>query len=493
LFSLYLTPFLFEQSTEKDALKSNYQTLGVLMTQVTISIVNARLYQSMKVEFDKKDKLCRELQEANQLKQQMLMMTSHELRTPLSGILGLTEMLIENTAENVQETLHTIYNSSKRMCQLIDDLLDLSKLSRARLNVRDDEEVNVEKLVTQVTNLMRPLAEARGLEMKAKLEPDLPLVLGDSNRLQQVLVNLIGNAIKFTTSGHVEVSACLEEKDAATTTSSNSKRDVVVVTVKDTGMGIDKVDQERIFGMFQQVDAKEYKSFAGTGIGLTIAKDLVELHAGRIWVESEIGDGSRFRFTLPRTLRRPLSSSASTSTSSATAAPTTTTNKTEEPVSAPVPVTRSPSLTNFSPATFGIHYSPSIPVRLATEIESRKQETVASTNQEAQREKWVLVVDDEHTNRLILKTILKTLPVAVREAKDGKEALEYCLISSPSNEHELPSLVLLDLMMPGMNGWNVCWLLREKYSVQQLPIVMISACSAEESEKAALYGANAYL
>jgi signal transduction histidine kinase len=200
------------------AFSAKLPTLNMLMTQVAIAIVNAQLYEAMKAAHDKKEKLCKELEEANQFKQQILMNTSHELRTPLSGILGLTEMLLDritsasaspttltsssslsvpsessgNGSPGSEETLVTIYNSAKRMCQLIDDLLDLSKLSSGRLRIKE-EEVRLDLLIEQVCDLMKPLADSKNLQIKTSLDPLLPRVKGDSIRLQQILVNLIGN------------------------------------------------------------------------------------------------------------------------------------------------------------------------------------------------------------------------------------------------------------------------------------------------------------
>jgi two-component system sensor histidine kinase ChiS len=215
------------------AFTAKLPTLKMLLTQVAIAVVNAQLYEAMKTAHDQKEKLCKELEEANQFKQQILMNTSHELRTPLSGILGLTEVLLDRITQNStayslpsfpcpsskstreirspiddspgnEETLVTIYNCAKRMRQLVDDLLDVSKLSSGRLSIKE-EEVRLDLLMEQVSDLMKPLAESKGLHIKTTLS-SLPRVRGDSIRLQQILVNLIGKALLFYSSSYLFLS-----------------------------------------------------------------------------------------------------------------------------------------------------------------------------------------------------------------------------------------------------------------------------------------------
>jgi two-component system sensor histidine kinase ChiS len=298
-------------------------------------------------------------------------------------------------------------------------------------------------------------------------------------------------------------------------------RQVALVSIGDTGVGIEPSDQERIFEMFAQVDAKESRSFSGTGIGLTIAKELVELHGGFIWVNSTPGEGSTFYFTLPRTIPCSDSSPSSPATSSENSTPsnepgTTTPTSKASVRSSASNVTATPHLQHILQSPLRSVSLPAIhnvPPSSSTSTTSGGEsiQTLVMTPER----NWILVVDDEQTNRLILKTLLKPLGLRVVEACNGKEALEKCLLGPPSSgsssekpkkeEEEgmekekeklrrLPNLVLLDLMMPGMSGWMVCCLLRERYSPTQLPIVMISACSSEEDKKRATsVGANYYM
>ncbi|MBI2361597.1 MAG: histidine kinase, partial [Deltaproteobacteria bacterium] len=236
------------------------------------------------------------LEEASRHKSQFLANMSHELRTPLNGILGLTEMILDKiygeVPERIRSALGDVEASGRHLLGLINDVLDLSKIEAGRLTL-SLQEYSMREIVHAVSNAIQPLAAAKNLVLKVHVPPDLPPGKGDQRRIAQVLMNLVGNAIKFAETGEVRVEVGISDGS-------------FLLSVSDTGPGIAPADQQRIFEEFQQVDGSSSRSKGGTGLGLTIAKRIIEMHGGRIWVESKIGIGSTFMFTLPLRVERQL-------------------------------------------------------------------------------------------------------------------------------------------------------------------------------------------
>jgi signal transduction histidine kinase len=214
---------------------------------------------------------------------------SHELRTPLNAILGYTEMMVDglygNVGEKAQGVLERVQSNGKHLLGLINDVLDLSKIEAGQL-VLAMEHYSVADMVSTVLSATESLARTKGLELTSNVAPDLPTGIGDARRLAQVLLNLVGNAIKFTDRGGVEIRAA-------------KAADRFEIAVVDSGPGIAPADQKRIFDEFQQVDNTSTRKKGGTGLGLSISRRIVELHGGRITVESEVGKGSTFIISLP--------------------------------------------------------------------------------------------------------------------------------------------------------------------------------------------------
>jgi len=250
--------------------------------QSAIALENARL-------FDQIAQKSRELEVASQHKSQFLANMSHELRTPLNAILGYSELLQDGLYGEIpvkmQEVLERVQANGKHLLGLINDVLDLSKIEAGQLVLSIDEYA-MKNVVHAVVSATESLASAKKLNLRLEVGDDLPLGRGDERRITQVLLNLVGNAIKFTDDGQVRIAA----------TAANGK---FAVAVADTGPGIPETEQVRIFDEFHQVDSSNTKKKGGTGLGLAIAKRIVELHAGRIWVESQVGKGSTFHFELP--------------------------------------------------------------------------------------------------------------------------------------------------------------------------------------------------
>jgi signal transduction histidine kinase len=261
------------------------QTIDLLQTfaaQSVLAIQNARLFHEV-------EEKGRQLELESRHKSQFLANMSHELRTPLNAILGYTELILDSiygeTPQKMRSVLERVQINGRHLLGLINDVLDLSKIEAGQLKLALTD-YSLEEVVRTVFTGVEALAASKGLAFKTEISPNLPRGHGDERRIAQVLLNLAGNAIKFTDAGEVTINASAQ--DGAFT-----------IAVRDTGPGIEEADQARIFGEFQQVDGSSTRTKGGSGLGLSIAKRIVELHGGRIWVESTPGAGSTFSFSLP--------------------------------------------------------------------------------------------------------------------------------------------------------------------------------------------------
>jgi signal transduction histidine kinase len=230
-----------------------------------------------------------QLERVSKAKSDFLASMSHELRTPLNAILGFNELILGEiygpVPEEMKVPLADIQGSGKHLLRLINNVLDLSKIEAGRMELALDDYV-VPDLVASVLSGLHPLAAQKGLELGSAISDDIPLARGDAGRITQCLMNLVGNALKFTQQGRIEVAV-------------DCRDSVLHYRVSDTGTGIPADRLETVFAEFRQADATIAGQFGGTGLGLSITKQFVELHGGRIWVESELGKGSTFSFTIP--------------------------------------------------------------------------------------------------------------------------------------------------------------------------------------------------
>jgi two-component system sensor histidine kinase ChiS len=377
------------------------------------------------------------LRQVDKLKDDFLANTSHELRTPLQGIIGLAESSVADTnvklPERMRLNLGMIIASGKRLASLVNDILDFSKLKTQHLAIQQ-KPLDMRVLVDLVLKFSEPLLAGKKLILKNEIPPDLPPVEGDENRLQQILHNLVGNAIKFTQSGEVKISAA-------------QRNGVIEISVADTGIGISKDKQQDIFKSFEQVDASISREYGGTGLGLAITKSLVELHGGKIWVESEVGKGSTFIFSLPVSKGKP--------------------EKTEQ---AYIPIT-----------------GQTIDLARVRQVEGIATEMQALEQSSPDGAFHILIVDDEPVNQQVLANHLTLGKYRFSQAYNGEEALR----AMDKNRFDL---VLLDVMMPKMSGYEVCQRLRQRYMPAELPVIMVTAKDqVQDLIEGLSSGANDYL
>jgi signal transduction histidine kinase len=235
----------------------------------------------------------RQLREVDKIKSEFIATISHELRTPLNSIIGFTKLLLNQKLgplNEVQQTdLSVIYNNAKHLLGLVNDILDLSKIDAGKIRL-EKEWVTVEEIVVGVMASTYILIEGKPIELKEEIEPHLPAVYVDRGRIRQVVLNIVSNAAKFTDAGSI----ILRIRKVT-----QADREFLHFSVKDTGIGIASEDMSKVFEAFRQIDSSVARRAEGTGLGMPISQRLVKLHGGELWVESVVGQGSTFSFTIP--------------------------------------------------------------------------------------------------------------------------------------------------------------------------------------------------
>ncbi len=381
------------------------------------------------------------LEKLDRLKDQILANTSHELRTPLHGMIGLTESLLEGSAGSLppkaRENLALIASSGHRLTSMVNDLLDMARIQNEglHLNLRP---VDMRALCDMVVRLTIPLTGDRPVEIINGIPKGIPPVRADEDRIRQVLHNLLGNAIKFTNRGTIEVSARILQGEEGT--------DIVEVSVSDTGIGIPEEFREKIFETYRQVDGSDNRSYSGMGLGLAIARQIIELHGGGISVCPRTGGGSVFTFTLP--ISREALPAASSEI-------------------------RIEGLQE-SPADQAAPDESRLPAGIS--------ESVFDENP------VLLVVDDDPVNIRIIQNYFEAKQCVVKTACDGINALDII------EGDDTLDLVLLDIMMPVMSGYEVCRRIRLNRTPEELPVIMLTAKNMMADINAAFKaGANDYI
>jgi len=362
------------------------------------------------------------LLEANRLKSEFLSVMSHELRTPLNAIIGFSEVLKDegdgNISDRQEKYLTNIETSGHHLLQLINDILDLARVSSDSIElVRED--ISIPQVMEDIRKLGHPFAAQRRIWLEVNSAGPLPLVQADPAKIKRILYNLVSNAIKFTPEGgRVIIEASADDKMAE-------------ISVTDTGIGISAEDQKKIFTQFHQLDSTSTRKFEGTGVGLALSKKLVEQHGGEIRVESELGKGSRFSFTLPLTPGRRRASDFQES------------EITQMPV-IPMPVI--------------------------------EEETVKG-------QPLVLVVEDDPQTSELLSLWLGEASYRVAQAFDGEQALKLA--------RELkPYAITLDILLPKIDGWQVLQELKADPETMGIPVIVVSIL--EKSRRGLELGAFDY-
>ncbi len=367
-----------------------------------------------------------DLQRLDKLKDEFLANTSHELRTPLNGIIGIAESLIDGVtgklSDSTNSELSMIVASGRRLSNIINDILDFSKQKHKNIELQL-EAVDIKKVADIVLRFCHPLVGNKDLQLVNNVHNDLPLANADENRVQQILHNLVGNAIKFTKRGRIQISA-------------EVKQDNLNIIVSDTGIGIPMDKTAQIFESFEQGTNKA----SNTGLGLSISNQLVLLHKGKIWVESTLGIGSRFIFTLPISDISLVNQSGKVSSAAMPASEALTGEVLQE-----IPISNNSGIT-------------------------------------------IMIVDDEPINLHVLTNHLSMYNYKTIESASGTEALTIL------EQGIIPDLILLDVMMPHMTGYEVTQKIREKWEANELPIVLLTAKNQVADLVTGLeMGANDYL
>ena len=269
---------------QKGGLTAEHRRLaGLIAEQVSVMIERSRLYERLRSANEK-------LEQINHLKNEFISMVSHELRTPLTTIKGYVSIVLSGETGALEDQqryfLETSDRAIDRLTLLVSDLLDISRLEAGQIQMQL-RPVALQEVVSAVGVNFAPQLKAQNLRLTIKLPDKMPMLMADPHRLTQIFDNLMSNALKFTAQGGVTISAA-------------DKGDFVMVSVKDTGIGLPKAEQDRIFEKFYQVKVGGAWPAKGTGLGLAIVKSIVESHRGKVWVESEPGKGADFRFLIPR-------------------------------------------------------------------------------------------------------------------------------------------------------------------------------------------------
>jgi signal transduction histidine kinase/DNA-binding response OmpR family regulator len=405
--------------------------LMAIANSAAVALENARLYEEQIATAEK-------MRELDQLKSAFLANMSHELRTPLNSIIGFSRVILKGIdgpiSELQQQDLTAIHNAGTHLLNLINDVLDISKIEAGKMELAFDDGINISDLVNSAMSTAIGLTKDKPIRLERHIATDLPLVRADPTRIRQVLINFLSNAAKFTDEGVITVRAF-------NATSPDGIAEVMV-SVTDSGPGISLENQAKLFQAFSQVDNSLTRKVGGTGLGLSISRLLIDLHGGRIGVESQEGKGATFYFALPVHLAPP------------SPAPEASLSADQLPL--PQPASFTPGIYAGAP-------------------------TPAANPQPAQT---VLIIDDDRQVVNLYERYLQEQGYKVQSLSDPSQALETARALKPD-------IITLDIMMPKKDGWQVLETLKSDPETRSIPVVICSIVA--EAEKAFSLGAVDYL
>jgi K+-sensing histidine kinase KdpD/CheY-like chemotaxis protein len=414
------------QSTEQQNRfnENDQRLLNTIASSVGIALRNAQLFEDVEQAKMEAEKASKTAEKANEAKSAFLSTVSHELRTPLTSVLGFAKIISKRlndkifpsldqtdpktgkAVNQITENLQVVISEGERLTHLINDVLDLAKIEAGRMEW-NKESVSLAEVAERAIAATTSLFEQKGIKLIKMINPDVPDITGDADKLIQVVINLFSNAVKFTEKGAVNCEVSCD-------------RNEVTVSVTDTGIGIAPEDYEAVFEQFKQVGGDTLTDKPkGTGLGLPICKEIVEHHGGHIWVESKLGKGSTFSFSIP-----------------------------------------------FVPAE-SKGKKKKKPIHLDELVKQLKEQMVFSKLKMDGKNATILVVDDDDSIRSLLQQELSEAGYLIEQAPNGKAALE-CI------RNNRPDLVILDVMMPEMNGFDVAAILKNDPQTMDIPIIILS-------------------
>ncbi len=361
-----------------------------------------------------------EAEASNKVKSEFLANMSHEIRTPINAVVGFADLIKEKVKdENIKGYIEAITSSSNSLLLLINDLLDLSKIEAGKLEIIF-EPINTNVLFKEVENMFMIKAKEKNLGFNMEIDKDMPQYIHlDETRIRQILINLIGNAIKFTEKGYVNVVIKTDKIDIQRNLAT------INISIKDTGIGIKNDEKINIFDSFRQQQGQSYRRYEGSGLGLTITKKLTEMMGGKISVESELNEGSIFTITIPN-------------------------------------------------------------VNISKSIDNKEIYDLLENKEVIFKKSSILIIDDNEVDRHLFKESINSESLVFYEASIGENGIRKAIELTPN-------IIVIDLMLPQIDGWEICKSLKSNTETKNIPIIALSSMPKTNNKKLIEQGFSGYI